>query len=320
VAPEDELDASPEESVDALGGPSPEDEEGSDPSPEETVDGTLLPDASPGASGAPDVVVDGPLAPTASPAATPDPSAYGTTPAPPSASGPSSCPVASVQSVDLLPTRNFERVNLQIQMAGYSVKDRCGFTPALMALFIELSAQNTDSLAELWYVTDIRDGPPVDVPNLQVVLVTPAPSAVPDAQNASAATVVADSSSSYAPVSAPLPVEGSRFSGSVIFNVTAFLDPLSTELVFGSYVGYIKSQQIVLSLNAGGSPGVQWVGLLRPPALIDDPNRPDRDLPPVELDAAGGSGAVPGIVAGVIVGVALVVGLAGVVVLESIGS
>jgi hypothetical protein len=185
---------------------------------------------------------------------------------------------------------------MQIVVAGSTAQNRCGLTSSILDRFIALSAANTNSEAALWFVTNITDGPPIR---------SSQPNVVPIFSTINVGPVVAN-------VTFDDPSNDTvLFNGSAVFSVTAYFNPLSVELVFGSYVEYINSQQIVLMSYEDGFRDIQWTGMQRAPLLLDSAVGTSDTVDPV-------NGISPGAIAGIVVGVALVVGLAGVVVVETI--
>jgi hypothetical protein len=206
------------------------------------------------------------------------------------------CNVAPTRELGLIPTTNFERVEMNIIIAGPTILDRCGLTSPILERFIALSAANTNSEAALWFATNITDGPLI--------------------RSSRANVVPLFSATSIGPVSANLTFDSANndvvlFNGSSVLSVTGYFNPLSVELVFGSYVEYINSQQIVLVSYEDGFRDMQWTGIESAPLLLDNAIGTGQTIEPV-------NGISSGAIAGIVVGVALVVGLVGVIVVETV--
>ena len=193
-------------------------------------------------------------------------------------------------------TRNFQRVNMMIQVAGPNLTGSCHFTGVIAERFILLSAINTLSQADMWHITSIENGPAVFDEESTLVGIEDEDSLQGDQ------TIVSPSPSNNA-------TKGIRFEGSVIFNVTAFLDSLSVELARGSYVEYINSQNIVKTMAAEGFNDIQWTGMIAAPRVID--------VQVQEEDTRVGSGGLTsGEISAVAIGMLLIVGVGAFVIVE----
>lgn len=191
---------------------------------------------------------------------------------------------------ELLPTENFQRVQMIIQVAGPNVTNSCGLTNEFVERFVNLSAINTQSNAALWFITLVEDGPAVYSGSSSASLITIEIDDIP---------VVNDT-----PIASPTPSnsQGNRqlFSGSVVFHVTAYLEPLSVGLAQGSYVEYIDSQNIVRRMKELMYDDIAWTGMIEAPKVLDA--RTDEESIPqrsgISVGTVGAIGAIAIMVAG----------------------
>lgn len=181
-------------------------------------------------------------------------------------------------------------------MAGPNLTESCSLTTEIAERFVNLSAANTLSQRDLWYITAIEDGPAVLSKGTALVAIEELNGPIAELGTENPATATVDSSGKV------------LFPGSVIFNVTAFMDPLSVELASGSYVEYVDSQNIVRVMTQEGFEDIKWTGMVIPPEVLD-----------VRAAKQGiqSSATSSGVVAASAVGAVMIIGLAGFVILES---
>lgn len=153
-------------------------------------------------------------------------------------------------------TNNYQRVSMQIQIAGPNLTNTCGLSPDIVQKFINFSALNTQSDPNMWYVTRIEDGPPIY--SVQAPLVTiDEPDEFFEVNNTSS------------PSPSPISENEQLYPGSVIFAVMVYFPPLSVDLAEGSYIDYVMSQRMVDALQDEGYKYIEWTGMLSSPHVID---------------------------------------------------
>jgi hypothetical protein len=192
-----------------------------------------------------------------------------------------------------------------------------------MNRFIALSAEETLSNPVTWFVTDILDGPPVlKSDNGSNIVPVPTPNNV---QNSSTRPVqvrnfanglATDISSRSLAQMSPSPFRNGTnvlYNGSAIVNITAALEPLSAGLALGPYIDYVQSQRIVVALNQNGILDVQWIEILQIPQAPQGA----QDSPPQSTPTQAQSRLSGGAVSGIVVGIGLICGIAGIVILKT---
>lgn len=201
---------------------------------------------------------------------------------------------------------NFARVDMTVRFAGSSILDDCDITQYIADVFIELSAANTQSEKELWFITALKSAGPVFKSNKTSVSVA-VPSAVVRqvVAEASASTaplrdtpalvsISATSNSSLnatlfpltprpkssqsiviSPSTSTFPTPSAEpfvflYNGSASLDVTVFVDVLSMRLTTVSFKDFIESQNMVPILNERNVTQVEWTGWIAPPTQIDE--------------------------------------------------
>lgn len=191
---------------------------------------------------------------------------------------------------ELLPTENFQRVEMGIQVAGANVTNSCGLTNEFIERFVNLSAINTQSNAALWFITLVEDGPAVFSSSSSSSLVTI------EIDDTSAVNDTSDAS----PTPSNTPGDRQLFPGSAVFYVTAYLEALSVGLAQGSYVEYIDSQNIVRRMKELGYDDIEWTGMIKAPKVLDA--RTDEESGPkgggISAGAVGAISAIAVMIAG----------------------
>lgn len=192
-------------------------------------------------------------------------------------------------SSELLPTKNFQRVEMVIQVAGRRVIHSCSLTSDFVERFVTLSAINTQSNAALWFITLVEDGP-----------------AIYSGSGSSSLVTIERNDSSPANDTAfafPTPTygQGNRqlFPRSVVFHVTAYLEALSVGLAEGSYVEYVDTQNIVRRMKELGYEDIEWTGMIEAPRVLDsrtNENNPEKNG--ISAGAVSAISAMAAIVAG----------------------
>lgn len=167
----------------------------------------------------------------------------------------------------LLSTTNFARLTMDVQFAGRDMYDACGLTQNIAQLFTTLSASNTQTEESFWFITGVSDGPGVYVRNISVVTVASANRNLMAFQ-APNTTISASSGPSYAALPSPEALL-QLFNGSVIMNVTVYVDAQSMVLLRGSYVDLIRSQNLVQLFFSNNVTQVEWAGFARAPENLD---------------------------------------------------
>ncbi len=202
-------------------------------------------------------------------------------------------------------------MTMVIQIAGQNITNSCGLTQRIADEFIALSSANTLSEETMWFLTSVEDGPAVLARNSTLVPIAPnaavrafadthfdsvraspllsqsLPVQSTPAQSSSVQLATVASSPSESPSSSgsrsstpsrtavPSAVELIKlFNGSATFSITAFVTSLSVDLVAGSYVDYIRTQNIVQVLQERNVTDVEWTGWVVTPKKIDVRSQP----------------------------------------------
>lgn len=175
----------------------------------------------------------------------------------------------------LHPAENFQRVEMEIRIAGRHLTNLCEFNDSISQKFINLSAINTQTTAQLWFITSVEDGPAVYSSGSTLVAV----------EELDEETTV---NQGRTPSPSPTRPAASKelFPGSVIFRVTVYMTALSVKLARGSYVEYVESQNIVAALKSAGYSGIEWTGMVTDPVVLDartiQSTKPKSNNAPVE--------------------------------------
>ncbi len=184
-------------------------------------------------------------------------------------------------------TTNFARVTMGILLAGREMYDTCGFTVSVAEQFVLVSAENTQSETSLWFVTNVQDGPAIYIRDSNVSTeITSIP--IPDSTgllplvslSASATTLMSilsgngsaavsmSVSPSYVADATVVP-QIKIYNSSVILNVTVYVDSRTMSLVTGSYIDFIRQQNIVSKLQARNITKLEWTGFGKEPTPLD---------------------------------------------------
>lgn len=187
---------------------------------------------------------------------------------------------------------------MDVVVGGQNMYDVCGMKQLVAETFISVSAANTQTEANLWFITGVLNGPAVLTRNTNAVAVAAVGREIVPFQAVTSPNGTTVPQQSIAAAS-PQPWE-QLFNGSVIMNITLYVDSQSLVLVTGSYLNFLRSQAIIAVLAEQNITSIEWIGFLKAPTKLDETvvqPTPARSSQPVLTGGAISSIVVLGAVA-----------------------
>lgn len=229
----------------------------------------------------------------------------GTSAATPSASAspsPSQCldPSLIITNISTLETTNyFQRVMVTLKISGPELVTTCELTPDIVEKVYEVAAANTLSDPQLWVLTSVEEGP---------FVVASTPNSLVGIGGNNETTIGSPSLSASAAINESSEIE-ILFAGSVIIESVVFMDALSVKLAKGSFKTYVNSQGMVRTLRRSGFQKIHWASMVGKAELLDGERteQPEPELP----------SRTSGSVAAVAVGTFMMLGMAGVMMVDA---